>query len=268
MTTAHFLPSWTSVTLRSSPGSFKTSWLWLSSDDPPVHQIDMEHWRFNQPQTVNLIKIEAGVDVRTTSMLRNIPNRVDFEDLKIFLDATSEGHYDFSFLCISHSSLLIKAFVLLKFFCCGEEKETPLAISSPTDFKRVNVELPGLTEHERALINSHPVPVTYPLHSGDTQNAARLDRAVAHGRAMSESIRSVTATVILTVGAKGSGYSALANESSSMMQLLNFEAADSSEVKQLLPHYPDGVKTNSSIETAMASCEEDDDGARSFMINK
>jgi hypothetical protein len=42
----------------------------------------MDFWRWNQPQTVNLMKIEAGIDVRTTIMLRNIPNRVDSEDLK------------------------------------------------------------------------------------------------------------------------------------------------------------------------------------------
>lgn len=71
-----------------------------------------------------------------------------------------------------------------------------------------------------------------------------------------------------TVGAKSSGYSALANETSSMMQPLNFEAADSTELRQLLPHSADGVKTSSSMETAMAGCEEDDDGARSFAMNK
>ncbi|CAD0111545.1 unnamed protein product [Aureobasidium uvarum] len=66
----------------------------------------MDFWRFNQPQTVNLQKIEAGIDVRTTIMVRNIPNRVDFEDLKLFLDATSEGHYDFSYVRIDLSNNL------------------------------------------------------------------------------------------------------------------------------------------------------------------
>ena len=60
----------------------------------------MEAWREHQPRTVNLAKIEAGVDVRTTVMLRNNPNRVQFEDLKDFLDDTSYGHYDFSYLRI------------------------------------------------------------------------------------------------------------------------------------------------------------------------
>jgi hypothetical protein len=53
---------------------------WALSADSPVHQTDMDFWRWNQPQTVNLMKIEAGIDVRTTILLRNIPNRVDSED--------------------------------------------------------------------------------------------------------------------------------------------------------------------------------------------
>jgi hypothetical protein len=44
--------------------------------------------------------LEAGIHVRITIMLRNIRNRVDFEDLKLFLDATSQSHYDFSYLRI------------------------------------------------------------------------------------------------------------------------------------------------------------------------
>jgi hypothetical protein len=88
---------------------------WALSKDSPVHQMDMEFWRWNQPQTVNLDKIEAGIDVRTTIMLRNIPNRVDFEDLKLFLDATSEGHYDFSYLRIDFSNNLNVGYAFVNF---------------------------------------------------------------------------------------------------------------------------------------------------------
>ncbi|KAH0339554.1 hypothetical protein KCU81_g7170, partial [Aureobasidium melanogenum] len=126
----------------------------------------MEHWRTNQPQAVHLRKIEVGVDVRTTIMLRNFPNPADFEDFKIFLEATSDGHYDFSYLRVE--------------FSCG-------ICFSP-----------------------------YILH-------------------------------VLLVAAQNT---------------------NSTEMKQLLPHCADGVKINSSIETAMAGCEEDNDGARSFMINE
>ncbi|KAG9588115.1 hypothetical protein KCU77_g7467, partial [Aureobasidium melanogenum] len=99
---------------NSVPRGLQPAW-WIPSDDSPVHQTDMEYWRFNQPQTVNLRKIEAGVDVRTTIMLRNIPNRVDFEDLKLFLDATSEGHYDFSYLRIDFSNNLNVGYAFVNF---------------------------------------------------------------------------------------------------------------------------------------------------------
>ncbi|KAH0261142.1 hypothetical protein KCU91_g14203, partial [Aureobasidium melanogenum] len=154
------------------------------------------------------------------------------------------------------------------FLCCGEEEDTPLLISGPTDFKRINVELTGLTEHERELINNRPVPVTYPLNTKESDGDARLERAVAHTRRLSNTIKSVTTTAMSTVGAKSSGYSALANETSFMMQRLNFEAANSTEIRQLLSHSADGVKASSSMETAMAGCEEDDDDARSFAMNK
>ncbi|KAH0371565.1 hypothetical protein KCU65_g1688, partial [Aureobasidium melanogenum] len=99
---------------NSVPRGLQPAW-WIPSEDSPVHQTDMEYWRFNQPQTVNLRKIEAGVDVRTTVMLRNIPNRVDFEDLKLFLDATSEGHYDFSYLRIDFSNNLNVGYAFVNF---------------------------------------------------------------------------------------------------------------------------------------------------------
>jgi hypothetical protein len=88
---------------------------WALSNDSSVHQTDLEFWRWNQPQTVNLNKIEAGIDVRTTIMLRNIPNRVDFEDLKSFLDETSEGHYDFSYLRIDFSNNLNVGYAFVNF---------------------------------------------------------------------------------------------------------------------------------------------------------
>jgi hypothetical protein len=75
----------------------------------------MEFWRWNQPQTVSLNKIEAGIDVRTTIMLRNIRDRVDFEDLKSFLDETSESHYDFSYLRIDFSNKLNVGYAFVNF---------------------------------------------------------------------------------------------------------------------------------------------------------
>lgn len=53
---------------------------------------------------VDLEKIRRGVDVRTTVMLRNIPNRVDQRMLKQFLDGTSFGKYDFLYLRIDFTN--------------------------------------------------------------------------------------------------------------------------------------------------------------------
>ncbi|KAG9858570.1 hypothetical protein KCU98_g551, partial [Aureobasidium melanogenum] len=78
----------------------------------------------------------------------------------------------------------------LAFFCCGEEEEKSLVIGEPFGFKRVEVELAGLSEHERSLIRNRPVPVTYPINADGT--SAQLDRAVVHTRTLSNTIKSVT----------------------------------------------------------------------------
>lgn len=74
-----------------------------------------------------------------------------------------------------------------------------------------------------------------------------------------------------SVGHRSSGYSALANTSPSTAQP---HKADDDEVphemKELLPRDAGGPETSSSftgkgsVETAIAGCEEDDDGGRSF----
>jgi len=52
----------------------------------------------SQPQCVDIEKIENGQDVRTTLMVRNVPNRFNSERFKEMLDGTSRGHFDFSYL--------------------------------------------------------------------------------------------------------------------------------------------------------------------------
>lgn len=54
----------------------------------------------NQPQHVHIENIESGRDVRTTIMLRNVPNRMAHDQLKVIIDQSSRGHYDFSYLRI------------------------------------------------------------------------------------------------------------------------------------------------------------------------
>ncbi|KAL2887144.1 Meiosis protein mei2 [Ceratocystis lukuohia] len=53
---------------------------------------------------VDLDRIRCGQDVRTTIMLRNIPNKVDQAWLKRFLDETSWGRYDFMYLRIDFAN--------------------------------------------------------------------------------------------------------------------------------------------------------------------
>ncbi|KAF2768482.1 hypothetical protein EJ03DRAFT_261302, partial [Teratosphaeria nubilosa] len=49
---------------------------------------------------VDLDRIRRGHDMRTTLMLRNIPNRMMAPELKTIIDKTSCGKYDFSYLRI------------------------------------------------------------------------------------------------------------------------------------------------------------------------
>ena len=44
---------------------------------------------------VDLNRIALGLDTRTTLMLRNIPNKVDQQMLKEYIDVTNENTYDF-----------------------------------------------------------------------------------------------------------------------------------------------------------------------------
>ncbi|KAK4940093.1 hypothetical protein LTR10_019722 [Elasticomyces elasticus] len=53
---------------------------------------------------VDISRIQSGADVRTTIMLRNIPNRVDQAMLKELLDRTSAGRYDFMYLRIDFAN--------------------------------------------------------------------------------------------------------------------------------------------------------------------
>ncbi|EFX00571.1 meiosis protein [Grosmannia clavigera kw1407] len=53
---------------------------------------------------VDINRIREGVDVRTTIMLRNIPNKVDQRMLKAIVDESSWGKYDFMYLRIDFAN--------------------------------------------------------------------------------------------------------------------------------------------------------------------
>ena len=54
----------------------------------------------NGANTVLIDRIRLGIEVRTTLMLRNIPNRMDVHRVKKILDSCSFGRFDFSYLRI------------------------------------------------------------------------------------------------------------------------------------------------------------------------
>jgi hypothetical protein len=105
------------------------------------------------------------------------------------------------------------------------------------------------------MINNRPVPVTYPINNDGSSATVRL----------SNSLKSVTTYAMAGVGAKGSGYLALANASTPIMQLTRTEVNETPhEMKELLPRGTGGHETNSSftgkgsVETATAGCEEEE----------
>ncbi|TPX24788.1 hypothetical protein DIZ76_010231 [Coccidioides immitis] len=60
--------------------------------------------RPNNQNYVDIEKIRLGLDVRTTIMLRNIPNKIDQVMLKNIVDETSFGKYDFMYLRIDFAN--------------------------------------------------------------------------------------------------------------------------------------------------------------------
>ncbi|KAE8348483.1 meiosis protein MEI2 [Aspergillus coremiiformis] len=60
--------------------------------------------RVNNQNAVDIERIRLGLDVRTTIMLRNIPNKIDQTMLKAIVDETSHGKYDFMYLRIDFAN--------------------------------------------------------------------------------------------------------------------------------------------------------------------
>ncbi|KAG6042023.1 hypothetical protein E4U41_007120 [Claviceps citrina] len=58
----------------------------------------------NHHNYVDIGRIRDGIDVRTTIMLRNIPNKVDQTMLKRIIDESSWGKYDFMYLRIDFAN--------------------------------------------------------------------------------------------------------------------------------------------------------------------
>lgn len=76
----------------------------ISKDSPTgsIAEKTTAHNSVNVPgkNIIDLERIARGLDTRTTVMLRNIPNKVDQETLKSYIDETSRGLYNFLYLRI------------------------------------------------------------------------------------------------------------------------------------------------------------------------
>lgn len=66
------------------------------------HSVDIS----GTPTSVDVEKILIGQDVRTTVMLRNLPNNIDFRQLKELIDQVCHGKYDFSYLRVDFTNNL------------------------------------------------------------------------------------------------------------------------------------------------------------------
>ncbi|EAW08594.1 putative meiosis protein MEI2 [Aspergillus clavatus NRRL 1] len=62
--------------------------------------------RIISQNAVDIERIRLGLDVRTTIMLRNIPNKIDQTMLKAIVDESSHGKYDFMYLRIGRGSVV------------------------------------------------------------------------------------------------------------------------------------------------------------------
>jgi len=64
---------------------------------------------------VDTQKIIEGLDIRTTIMLRNIPNKMTAAELKQIIDRTSFGRYDFSYLRIDFANQCNVGYAFINF---------------------------------------------------------------------------------------------------------------------------------------------------------
>ncbi|KAI1947590.1 hypothetical protein LOZ12_003021 [Ophidiomyces ophidiicola] len=83
---------------------------WFCKSDDPYSYLPRPDFgrrndnRINNQNYVDIEKVRLGLDVRTTIMLRNIPNKIDQAMLKHIVDETSFGKYDFMYLRIDFAN--------------------------------------------------------------------------------------------------------------------------------------------------------------------
>ncbi|CAI7629015.1 unnamed protein product [Penicillium glandicola] len=85
-----------------SPQSPVTPYHLVSKENEVEGKVDIspasEEGQTSAEHAINLERIRQGLDVRSTVMIRNIPNKITSDQLKSILDESSYGKYDFLYL--------------------------------------------------------------------------------------------------------------------------------------------------------------------------
>lgn len=102
------MPARMSFPSPRSDQAFRRSSEFQRSSDRRQNAARVNRAHFSPPgphhNHVDINKIREGTDVRTTIMLRNIPNKVDQAMLKSIIDESSWGKYDFMYLRIDFAN--------------------------------------------------------------------------------------------------------------------------------------------------------------------
>ncbi|KAJ6186348.1 RNA recognition motif 2 [Penicillium mononematosum] len=95
-------PSHLRTTSFGSPQSPVTPYHLVSKESEVEEKIDIspasETGQTSAEHAIDLDRIRQGLDVRSTVMIRNIPNKITSDQLKSILDESSYGKYDFLYL--------------------------------------------------------------------------------------------------------------------------------------------------------------------------
>ncbi|KAJ5415306.1 hypothetical protein N7465_004001 [Penicillium sp. CMV-2018d] len=90
------------TTSFGSPQSPVTPYRLVSKENEIDEKLDIspafEEGQTSAEHAINLDRIREGLDVRSTVMIRNIPNKITSEQLKSILDESCFGKYDFLYL--------------------------------------------------------------------------------------------------------------------------------------------------------------------------
>jgi len=109
----HFTNPWTNSPASVSPPGLPNPHRLYSS--PTEHLVSKATRGSRNSNPVDPQKIIAGLDIRTTIMLRNIPNKMTAAELKQIIDRTSFGRYDFSYLRIDFANQCNVGYAFINF---------------------------------------------------------------------------------------------------------------------------------------------------------